>query len=85
MRVWRNTRGQKWKCNWGGAGRNPKKTYRQKYNTTEQTLSKKVQIKVTNSATNATRGRIENKKVKNIFKLMQQFKVEQQTATKLPN
>lgn len=74
MSVWRNTTGQKWKCN--KEEENPRKTCRQKYNTTEQTLSKKY-IKVTNSATNATRGRTENKKANNIFKLMQRFKVEQ--------
>lgn len=68
MSVWRNTRGQKWKCN-KERKKNLQKTYRQKYNITEQTLSKKVQNKVTNS-TNATHGRIENKKDNNIFKLM---------------
>lgn len=44
MSVWRNTRGQKWKCN--KEGKKTRETYRQKYNTTEQTLSKKYRFKL---------------------------------------
>lgn len=58
MSVWRNTRGQKWKCN--KKGKKQKKSYRQKYTTTEQTISQN--YKVTDSATNAPHGRTENEK-----------------------
>lgn len=43
MSVLRNTTGQKWKCNKDGK---KKKPFRQKYTTTEQTLSKKHSFKL---------------------------------------